>query len=155
MDNKSTLNNLIKCAQEDFKGTINTFEDFETALEKSIKECGRSIEDQKMEAKSILAEKKNNKSSERIAIGLAFGSIAFSIFSNGWEKVAFIIISAILIIGIVLFVAFKIQIKNNKVVSYYTIKLYCIERIEAQTNSADNVSSRDVDKSEKSNIPII
>ena len=82
MDNKDTLKNLIKYAQEDFKGTINTFEDFEVALEKHIKTCRRSIEDQKLEAISVLTEKKNDKSSERIAIGLAFGSIAFSIFSG-------------------------------------------------------------------------
>ena len=143
MDNKDTLKNLIKYAQEDFKGTINTFEDFEVALEKYIKTCGRSIEDQKLEAISVLSEKKNDKSSERIAIGLAFGSIAFSIFSNGLEKIALIIISAILIIGIVLFMAFRFQIKNSKIVTYYTIKLHCIERIEAQAKSANNVCSGD------------
>ena len=143
VDNKDTLKNLIKYAQEDFKGTINTFEDFEVALEKHIKTCGRSIEDQKLEAISVLTEKKNDKSSERIAIGLAFGSIAFSIFSNGLEKIALIIISAILIIGIVLFMAFRFQIKNSKIVTYYTIKLHCIERIEAQVKSANNVCSGD------------
>ena len=78
VDNKDTLKNLIKYAQEDFKGTINTFEDFEVALEKHIKTCGRSVEDQKLEAMSVLAEKKKDNSSERIAIGLAFASMALS-----------------------------------------------------------------------------
>ena len=168
MDNKDTLNNLIKYAQKDFKGTIqNSFENFEAALEKSIKECGRSIEDQKLEAMSVLAGKKNDNSSERIAIGLAFASMALSALTGILQvseevitmqkaiQSILIILAVVLSIGAFVFLAFNALRRNDKIVAYYTIKLYCIERIEAQTKIADNVCSEEIDKSEKNNIPIV
>lgn len=147
MDNKDPLNNLIKYAQKDFKGTIqNPFEDFEAALEKSIKECGRSIEDQKLEAMSVLAEKKNDKSSERVSTSLAFASIAFSIMSNVWDDVTLFILGVALFIGTIVILSFNSQRKSSKIIAYYTIKLYCIEK---QLKSVDNANCENVDKSKK------
>lgn len=158
----TTCHYLKRKLKGDFKKDCsNEFEKLKKEIIDKIKKSKRSVEDQKIEAIAKIEEKKNNQMLSTIATSLSFSGLAFSLISLIFQvvdkmpteqvvknlenkiDVLRILIIALIIIGVILFVVFGIQKSNYKTISYYTVKLYCIECIEENNkNSKGNKSKK-------------
>lgn len=139
-----TLIGLRLCYNKDFKSKeicFASFEVFERELIDSIKSSDRSIKDQKIEAIAKLEQNKHRNHMSRIAMIISFISLLVTFFTKYLDTemildneifatAAYMLICLILIVEIMVLIAGDLNKRIYENISYYTIKLNCIEKIE-------------------------
>lgn len=137
----TTLENLTDNFNNDFKEDKSSdFLDLEKQIIEKVK-LYDSLQGTKLETIAKIEEHKNKQLISGFSLLLSVVSIEFSLLSNVFEKGSFgyslcLVISFILLVVLVIQVAIAINqhVKNYKLISYYTVKLHCIEKIEKEQN---------------------
>ena len=133
-----TLAGLRLCYYKDFKVKkiyFESFEDFEKNLISKIRSSDRSVKDQKIEAIAKLEQNKHKNFLSIITLILSFtGLIISSLFNIANNEtlgvIALIAMLLIELLYVLIIQAGGLHRKTYENISYYTIKLQCIEEIE-------------------------
>lgn len=139
-----TLTGLRICYNKDFKCQkiyFESFETFEKELIDSIKSSDRSVKDQKIEAMAKLEQNKHRNHMSRIAMIVSFISLIVTFFikfldtemipdNETFATAVYMLICLILVVETIVLIAGDLNKRIYEKISYYTIKLNCIEKIE-------------------------
>ena len=141
----STLENLKYCLQKDFVDDESLkFEDIEKQIMKKIKDK-KSLSGVKLETIAKIEEYKNRQLISGFALLVSLVGIELSLLLNGFERgttefaINFGVATlCVLVLVIHIIIAVNQHVKNYKYISYYTIKLRCIEKIEKENSKQIN-----------------
>lgn len=140
-----TFDNLNEIYQKDFKTEeVESYDELKFKIISSIKnfEKIRSLESQKIEAMAKIEENSFKNIFERANLIVSFTIMGISIIT-AWKLsenffIIFIIALLYFLVNAVIFVAQRRQEDAYKKISYYRIKLYCIEEIEKERQEEAN-----------------
>lgn len=120
----------------EFGNKINRFENFTHQLKKNILASKRSLEDQRVEAMAILEKNKHKQLLSLISICISVISLTCSFMLNAFGDetkwiILFVYCFLLFTLSVVYF-AFGQHTKNSNALTYYSLKLYCIDCIEKE-----------------------
>lgn len=154
----STLDNLTSYFKNDFgNDESEKFEKLEKDIIEQIKN-NKSICGTKLETIAKIEEYKNRQLISGFALLISLVGIELSLIFNAYERgsagfvINFVLASICVVVLVVhVIIAINQHVKNYKFISYYTVKLHCIEKFEKEQdkNIGDDVEVRQIKTNKK------